>query len=343
MSASGSCTACSVVIFGDTYGLPRLLSHVGSERAAALVRAGIRPEQAPPLTKLAREHDLPLLVQPPAESGDFPAFIGALKELSPDVLLVDSYSMLLPPAVLALAPRGGANVHGALLPEFRGVNPIQWALLEDARETGVTVHALTEAFDAGPVYGQRRVPIHFADTWLDIQGRIGVATEELLSDVVPGILAGTAKAVPQDESRARYHRRRTRDDGRIDFSQPVLSIYNLIRALVAPHPGAFYLDAAGGEVILDRRLTIAEVAALKFGPEGNQSLRLAGSEARVHATTGDDELAFDLEDGTLARISSIDWSRRTAEVGQTTPALRRDLEAIAYSELGLAVESPRGA
>ena len=223
-----------LVLFGDTIGLPRLLRQLDPALVAGLVRAEVRPEQEPELARLAAERHLPLLVQPRRTSDAFPAFVDAVCGLAPDLILVDSYSMLLPPSLLDLAPLGGVNVHGALLPRHRGANPIQWALLNDERSTGVTIHRMTEQIDAGAIVAQREVPMGFGDTWKAVYDRIADATEALLAEQLPAVLAGTATATPQPAGAGPGNRRRTREDGRFDWSWSVLRIYNLVRALVAP-------------------------------------------------------------------------------------------------------------
>jgi methionyl-tRNA formyltransferase len=221
--------------------------------------------------------------------------------------------------VLAIAPMGAFNVHGALLPAYRGANPTQWALLNDERETGVTIHCMTGEFDAGDIVGERRVPIHFTDTWLDIHSRIRQATEDLLAEQLPRILDGSYDRRAQDPDAARHFRRRRPEDGRIDWAAGVLAIYNLIRALVAPNPGASYVEH-GETVVIDRYLTISEVAALKHArPEVREptatTLMLTarpqgGNEAVLLA-------AQRIEDGSevgKATVGDIDWDQRSARL-----------------------------
>ena len=149
--------ARSLVLFGDTIGLPRLLRLLDPSVVRALVRAEVRPEQESDLARLAAERELPLLVQPRRTSDAFPEFARVIRALAPDLILVDSYSMLLPSETLELPPMGGFNVHGALLPRHRGANPIQWAIVNDERRAGVTIHRMTEEIDAGAIIAQREV------------------------------------------------------------------------------------------------------------------------------------------------------------------------------------------
>jgi methionyl-tRNA formyltransferase len=243
-----------LVLFGDTVGLPQLLRALDRNAVVGLVAASLRPEQHPPLTKLSEAHGLPLLLQPRAGDAAYANFARRLRELTPDLLIVNSYAMVLRPDILAIPRFGAINVHGALLPGYRGANPTEWALINGERETGVTIHAIDAGIDTGPILAQRKVPIRFEDTWLDVRQRVGEATDGLLAETLPGILAGGVQLSAQEESVARHWRRRTAEDGRFDWSQPAIDIYNLVRALVAPHPGA----SVGGEAIRER-MSVAEI------------------------------------------------------------------------------------
>jgi methionyl-tRNA formyltransferase len=256
-----------ILLFGDDLGLPGLIKVIPVELICGLVGAEIRPHQHPELYQLAEAQGVPLLIQPRATSAAYPAFVEKVRNLAPDLIVVNSYSMLIRPAILAIPQLGGVNIHGALLPQYRGCNPIQWALLNDETETGVTMHYMTAEFDAGDIIAQRRVPIYFEDTWRDIQARIGTATETMLAEEIPRLLTHTNTRQPQDESKARQYKRRHPEDGLIDWQQSVLYIYNLVRALVRPHPGVFYQSGAD-KTVLDEYLTIPQVTALKYSAGG---------------------------------------------------------------------------
>jgi methionyl-tRNA formyltransferase len=337
-------TDTAVVLFGDDDGIPRLLRLLPPGTVRAVVRASIRPAQEEPLARLCSATGIPLLVQPRASATEYTAFVSELLRLAPDVIVVDSYSMLLQPDVLVIPSRGAFNVHGALLPAYRGANPIQWALLNDERETGVTIHLMTEAFDAGDIVAQRRVPIRFEDTWVDVLARIRQATGELLAEQLPRILDGTYDRRPQDSAAARHFRRRRPEDGSIDFGASVVEIYNLVRALVAPNPGASY--RRGDEVVVvDRYLTVSEVAALKHGPSAERAP--SGPTVRLVAQPGGNDLveltAERLADGPAAgraAIRDIDWDQRSARLEVATDAdVMEEVHALAQdfavSELAL--------
>jgi methionyl-tRNA formyltransferase len=226
-----------LVLFGDPTGLPQLLDVVDRAAVVAMVGAAIRPEQHVALSELSARTGVPFLVQPGQDSPEMQDFARALEGLAPDLILVNSYSMILSPRLLSIPGNGAVNVHGALLPAYRGANPTEWALINGERQTGVTIHVMDSGIDTGPIIAQSRVPIAFEDTWIDVRRRVRAATEALLSEFVPAIVAGTAQAFRQPPD-GRHWRRRKAADGAFDWDQPAVSIYNLIRALVAPHPGA---------------------------------------------------------------------------------------------------------
>ena len=260
-----------VLLFGDQIGIPQVLDVVPPDIMVGVVCAEIRPGQHVAMKKIAARIGLPLLIQPRATSERYREFVEQVRLVAPDLIVVSSYSMLLPPEVLNIPSFGGVNIHGALLPEYRGANPTQWALLAEETETGVTIHHITPDFDAGDIIAQRRVPIYFNDTWRHVQSRIASATKSMLAQEMPKVLAGNGGRVPQDESAARYHKRRRPEHGLIDWKQSVRKIYNLVRSLVSPHPGAFYFDGPD-KVVLDRYHTVPEITSLKYGAAGGGQL-----------------------------------------------------------------------
>ena len=302
--------------------MPRLLRVVDRARIRALVRAGNRPEQESELAALAKSAGLPLLVQPLRDSVEYAQFVDRVRSLAPELILVDLYSMLLPPEVLAIPRLGGVNVHYAPLPRYRGPNPIQWALINNEHQAGVTLHCMTGDFDAGDILAQALVPIRFDDTWMDVTARIDRVAEPLIAEQVPRLLDGTAVRRPQADAEASRFPRRTEEDGRIDWSHGVLEIYNLIRALVAPLPGAFH-QTPRGSVVIDRFLTISEVAAFKFGEIGGHELEERG--VRLHPVADSDQvdrIRFSVRagggDAGECEIS-FDWARGHVRAGIRTP------------------------
>lgn len=200
----------------------------------------------------AREAGLPIHVQPPRDRiGPFVQELGAL---APDVIVIWSYSMILPEALIGVPRQGCVNVHGGLLPAYRGPHVMQWAIINGEVETGVTLHYVDAGIDTGPVIAEARVPIGPDDDAPAVRGKLKEAGARLLRTWWPAIGAGTAPRMPQDELRAKYYPLRTPEDGRINWSAPAVSIHNLVRALAAPWPGAF--TSLGREKLVLRRVVV---------------------------------------------------------------------------------------
>lgn len=262
-----------VLLVGDAPGVAQALRALPDGALAGIVTASNRPQYHEELGRIASERNVPLLVQPPWGSAEYPSFVRAAATVQPRLILCNSYSMILRDDLLALAPGGAVNVHGGKVPKYRGPNPIQWAIIEDEREAGATMHHMTASVDAGDVIAERSVPICFDDTWRTVAARVAEATESLLAEELPAVLAGTAPRRPQNDAVARTWPRRTPEDGRIDWNASVLRIYNLVRALGDGIPAAFY-EHGGERVALDRFLAPAEVTELAYAP-GPGGRRLA--------------------------------------------------------------------
>ena len=168
-----------------------------------------------------------------------PAVISHMATLQPDLLLSFYYRRLLCQALLAIPRLGAINLHGSLLPKYRGRAPVNWVLVNGETHTGVTLHYMSAQVDAGDIIAQRVVPIAFEDTALTLFEKVAQAAVELFRDTFPQIKAGIAPRTPQDPAQATYFGGRTPDDGRIDWAQPALGLYNLVRAVTTPYPGAF--------------------------------------------------------------------------------------------------------
>jgi methionyl-tRNA formyltransferase len=286
-----------VLVFGDTPGVRQALRVIPPAMVCGLVAAEIRPQYHRELELLAADRGIPLLIQPRVTATSYLDFVKGVRRLAPDLMLVNSYSMLVREDVLSIPARGAINVHMALLPEYRGCNPIQWALLNDEPETGVTMHYMSPEFDTGDIIAQRRIPMFFTDTWRSILARLRDATEGLLIDELPKVFAGMNARRPQDEARARYYKRRHPEDGEIVWDCSVRHIYNLIRALVKPNPGAFY-HRQDGRVVLDQPLPVSAVAALKYGSGGERQLSAEGvTLVPVAPTSRESSMDYDLGRG----------------------------------------------
>lgn len=173
-----------------------------------------------------------------------PAVIAELAALQPDFMFSFYYRHMLSDAVLALPRQGAFNMHGSLLPKYRGRVPVNWAVIHGETETGATLHAMETKPDAGAIAAQQAVPILPDDTAFDVFQKVTVAAELALHRVLPDLLAGNLTLQPQNLSAGSYFSGRKPEDGRIHWSQSAQQIHNLIRAVAPPYPGAFF-DLAG--------------------------------------------------------------------------------------------------
>ncbi|WP_369788441.1 bifunctional UDP-4-amino-4-deoxy-L-arabinose formyltransferase/UDP-glucuronic acid oxidase ArnA [Rouxiella sp. WC2420] len=173
------------------------------------------------------------------EDVNHPLWVSRIRELQPDVIFSFYYRNMLSEEILSLAPNGGFNLHGSLLPRYRGRAPVNWALLNGETETGVTLHKMVKRPDAGDIVDQQVVSITPQDTALTLHGKVRDAAQALLQHYLPVMKKGEITLTPQDESQASYFGRRTAADGEIHWHKSATEINNLIRAVTEPYPGAF--------------------------------------------------------------------------------------------------------
>lgn len=165
--------------------------------------------------------------------------IDYLRQIAPDLLFSFYYRAMIPKEVLDIPKLGAYNIHGALLPKYRGRACVNWAIINGEKETGATLHVMTEFADRGEIIAQKSVPINFQDTAHDVFLKVTEASGEILNSSLLSLEQGTAKRYPQDESKATKYGRRRAEDGEIDWNRPADEIYNFVRALTHPFPGAF--------------------------------------------------------------------------------------------------------
>ncbi len=178
-----------------------------------------------------------------------PDYVARLRDINPDFIFSFYYRYLIPVPVLETAARGALNLHGSLLPRYRGRAPVNWAVLAGEAETGASLHYMAAKPDAGDLVGQEAVPILPNDTAREVMNKVAVAGECLLWRLAPQLAAGTAPRKPLDLAAGNYCGRRRPEDGRIDWSRDAWSIHNLVRAVAPPYPGAF-TDIAQGRLAL---------------------------------------------------------------------------------------------
>ena len=162
-----------------------------------------------------------------------------VRSAAPDIVFSFYYRQLLGPRLLALPRLGAFNIHGSLLPRYRGRAPVNWAILHGERETGATLHEMTAKPDAGRIVDRERVPILPNDVAREVFDKVTLAAEIVLERSLPSLLAGRARLVPQDLAAGSYYGRRRPEDGAIDPAWPARRIHDLVRAVAPPYPGAF--------------------------------------------------------------------------------------------------------
>lgn len=181
---------------------------------------------------VAREKGIPVFLPDKVTAG-------AVSVLRPDLILSVYYRSMIGTKVLELAPLGAFNMHGSLLPRYRGRAPINWAVLHGEPRIGMTLHRMVKAPDAGAIVDQEGVDIGPRDTAEQAFRKALPCARRILERQIGALLAGTARETPQDESQATYFGGRTPEDGRIDWRKSAREIFNLIRAVTDPYPGAF--------------------------------------------------------------------------------------------------------
>lgn len=192
------------------------------------------------VAEIARSNHIGVVTPADPNTGEW---ISAVAQLRPDFIFSFYYRHMLCNELLGLASRAALNMHGSLLPKYRGRAPVNWAILHGETETGASLHYMSSAPDAGPLVGQERVPIRIEDTALDVSLQVAAAAERLLDRLLPDLIAGCAPAIPLDLSQGSYFGRRRPEDGQISWHWPALRIHNLIRAVAPPFPGAFGVSA----------------------------------------------------------------------------------------------------
>lgn len=235
---------------------------------------------------------------------DDPTEVVRLKGLAPDFLFSFYFRKMIPPEILAIPAKGALNMHGSLLPEFRGRAPVNWAILKGARATGASLHFMVEKPDAGDLVDQERVPIGPDDDALTVARRVGDAALTVLARSWPKLKAGTAPRVPLDLAKGSYFGGRRPEDGRIDWERPAKEIHDLVRAVTRPWPGAF-TDLFGPKV------TIWKTRLSPFGGHDTFPGKIEMTESSVLVYGGDD---------------------RPVEILRARPEGEKDLDAAAFSD-----------
>ena len=246
-----------------------------------------------PMRDLAQSREI--AVHEPA-SINAPEGIELLKRLEPELLVVCDYGQILSREALAIAPLGGINLHGSLLPKYRGAAPVHWAILNGDSETGVSVIHMTPRLDGGPVLATRRTPIGSEETMPDLEARLADLGIEPVHEAIAKLQKWDrvrALGTPQDPSQASKAPRLKKEDGAIDWSKSAEQIRNHIRAL-KPWPGSYTFWQRSGleplRLVLDRAMVDRGQRTEDRGQEPGQVLVSVGNQLEV--ATGDGVLSI---------------------------------------------------
>ncbi len=219
------------------------------------------------VVELCKQKNIPYL-QP--QTNELNALLPRLQALQPDYIFSFYYRYLIPAALLACARIAALNMHGSLLPNYRGRAPINWAILHGETETGATLHIMEAKPDAGDIIGQERVPIGPNDTATAVFARVSVAAVQVIQIVLPQLLTGQLKRLPNRLEQGSYFGGRKPADGKVDWSQTAQSIHNLIRAVAPPYPGAFTTWQGRQMVLASSILLALPPPQLQLGQPGVQ-------------------------------------------------------------------------
>jgi methionyl-tRNA formyltransferase len=243
--------------------------------------------------RIALEEEIPLF-QP--KNAREPGLLEALKELEPEIGIVVAYGHILPQKIIDLPVRGTLNIHASMLPLLRGAAPIQAAIKQGLAETGVTIMRVVPALDAGPIILQAATPILADETFGELQDRLSELGALSLIEALTLISIGAGKETPQDDARATYAAKITRESSRIDWSASALEISRLIRAS-DPKPGA-YTQTPNFDVKL-------------FGPKLMDGIK--GHPGEVLKTTGELVIACGIDALRIAEVQPSGKRRMPAQ------------------------------
>lgn len=259
---------------------------------------------APPVKQIAAEEEIPVLQ--PKNARD-PELVEKLNALKPDISIVVAYGHILPQRIIDLPPQGTLNIHASLLPALRGAGPIQAAIRQGLSETGVSVMRVVPALDAGPVLLQASMPIFDDEAFGELQDRLSELGALTLIEALTLVNIGKAKETIQDESRATYAPKVTRESSRINWRDSAVEISRLIRAS-DPKPGAFTKTPKGDVKLFEPKV----MDGIKGEP--GEVLKVTGE---LVIACGLDALRInEVQPSGKTRMSAHEWARgRGTKVG----------------------------
>ena len=267
--------------------------------------------------KLARVHGIPVITP---DDPNTPEVLEQVKAAEADFLFSFYYRNMLKKPLLDTPKRGAYNMHGSLLPKYRGRVPVNWAIIHGERETGATLHAMNEKPDNGAIVAQQAIPILINDTAKEVFDKVTVAAEMALDRVLPALRIGRAPHLGQDLTQGAYFGGRKPEDGRIAWSLGAVALHNFVRALSRPYPGAF-ADVEGRRLIIWR--TVLGMGPAPALPGSGQAPALPGGGsapaspgAGVRLGVAGDALVLLCADGHWLRVIDLDVAGRPVAPGE---------------------------
>lgn len=251
---------------------------------------------------IAAEHGIP--IYDPVDV-NHPFWIEQIKVLAPDVIFSFYYRQLICQDILHLPTVGAFNLHGSLLPHYRGHSPLNWVLVNGEQETGITLHRMTARADAGAILAQRKVVITLEDDALTLHRKLCDTATVLLESILPAIRTQQFKETPQDDSAATYVRRRTLEDGRIDWKQPAVTLVNLVRAVTDPWPGSFSYVGEEKFIVWKARVQPNDSGKQPGTVLSVDPLIIACGRDALEVQTGQSQHSVYMQGGQLARVLGL--------------------------------------
>ncbi|WP_433690657.1 bifunctional UDP-4-amino-4-deoxy-L-arabinose formyltransferase/UDP-glucuronic acid oxidase ArnA [Kosakonia cowanii] len=276
------------------------LLDAGFDIAAIFTHADNAQENAffSSVARLAAERGIPVYAP---DDVNHPLWVDRIAEMKPDVIFSFYYRNLLGEAILNSARIGAFNLHGSLLPAYRGRAPLNWVLVNGETQTGVTLHRMISRADAGAIIAQQAVEIADADDALSLHRKLTESAKHLLEGALPTLKSGTFSETAQDESKASYVGRRTPEDGRLEWEKPAQTLHNLVRAVSDPWPGAFSFVGTHKFIVWKSRVR-SDVAPARAGTVISVApLIIACGEGALEVMTGQTENGVYMQGAQLAQ------------------------------------------
>lgn len=203
------------------------------------------------ISALAKEHAIPLFHSTEIKPTEYARI---LQQTKPDIAFAIGWRYLISKEAYSIPPKGTLILHDSLLPQYRGFAPLNWAIINDEKKTGVTLFYIADGVDSGPIVDQLATEISRSDTASTLLEKMTGLYVDIICKNLPALAAGNANRIEQDESKATYTCKRTPDDGEINWQQPAKQIHNLIRGLSHPFPGAYTSLNGRGVIIWEAAL-----------------------------------------------------------------------------------------